>query len=141
MKNLIKYVLVLVGMASGSVYAQKSSIDSPHNYKRPVFQQRKALAESNSVSVMSQSSNKIKNDISSVHNYKRQGRANFASEASLVVSMPPSQSVGMNPLMASGNYKSHFTSTEFGKQIVARKITNEILTTMNITKEDSTSNN
>lgn len=135
MKNFIKYAFAFIALSSGSVYAQKSSIDSPHNYKRPVFQQRKALAESNNVTIYSQPSHQIKN--SSVHNYKRQGRVDFSSEAALAVQIPTNP-ITFNPLLSSNNYKGHFTTTEFGKQ-VASKETNSNQTTMNINKNETSS--
>lgn len=135
MKNFIRYAFAFLALSSGSVYAQKSSIDSPHNYKRPVFQQRKALAESNSVTIYSQPSHQIKNDISSVHNYKRQGRVDFTSEAALAVQVPTNP-ITFNPLLASNNYKAHFTTTEFGKQVVSKESTNN-QTTLNINKSET----
>lgn len=135
MKNFIKYAFAFIAFSSGSVYAQKSSIDSPHNYKRPVFQQRKALAESNNVTIYSQPSHQIQNNISSVHNYKRQGRVDFTSEAALAVQMPTNP-ITFNPLLSSNNYKAHFTTTEFGKQI-ASKVTNSNQTTININKNEA----
>ena len=138
MKTLVKYVFAFVALGSVSAYAQKSSIDSPHNYKRPVFQQRKALAESKNVMVFSQPSHQIKNDISSVHNYKRQGIVDFASEAALAVQMPTNP-ITFNPLLSSNNYKAHFTTTEFGKQM-ASKETNRNQTTINVNKNETSSN-
>lgn len=137
MKNFIKYAFVFIAFGSGSVYAQKSSIDSPHNYKRPVFQQRKALAESNNVTIFSQSSHQIKNDISSVHNYKRQGLADFTSEAALAVQMPTNP-ITFNLLLSSNNYKAHFTTTEFGKQVASKEATNN-QTTLNINRNGTSS--
>jgi hypothetical protein len=110
MRNFIKYGFAFMVLNLGSVYAQKSTIDSPHNYKRPVFQQRKSLIESNSVTVFSQSSHQIKNDISSVHNYKRQGRADFIAEAAIIVQMP-AKTIGLNPLLSLDNYKAIFKTT------------------------------
>lgn len=137
MKNFIKYAFAFIAISSSSVYAQKSSIDSPHNYKRPVFQQRKALTESNSVTIYSQPSHQIQNNISSVHNYKRQGRVDFTSEAALAIQMPTNP-ITFNPLVSSNNYKAHFTTTEFGKQI-ASKETNNNQTTININKNETSS--
>lgn len=137
MKNFIKYAFAFIAISSSSVYAQKSSIDSPHNYKRPVFQQRKALAENNNVTIYSQPSHQIQNNISSVHNYKRQGQVDFTSEAALAVQMPTNP-ITFNPLLSSNNYKAHFTTTEFGKQI-ASKDTNSNQTTININKNETSS--
>lgn len=129
MKNFIIYAFAFIAISSISVHAQKSSIDSPHNYKRPVFQQGKALTESNNITIYSQPSNQIKSNISSVHNYKRQGIADFTSEASLAVQLSIN-SPTFNPLLSSNNYKAHFTTTEFGKKI-ASKETNVNQTTIN----------
>lgn len=137
MKNFIKYAFALIAFSSNSVYAQKSSIDSPHNYKRPVFQQHKALVESNNVTIYSQPSHQIQNNISSVHNYKRQGRVDFTSEAALAVQIP-TNSITFNPLLSSNNYKAHFTTTEFGKQVANKEATNN-QTTININKNATSS--
>ncbi len=136
MKTFVKYVFAFVALGSVSAYAQKSSIDSPHNYKRPVFQQRKALAESKNVTVFSQPSHKIKNDISSVHNYKRQGSVDFASEATLVVQMPATEPITLNPLLSANHYKSQFKATEYSTQMALKKGSlNQ--TMINTSKKDS----
>jgi hypothetical protein len=122
MKNFVKTFLAVMALGSGSVYAQKSSIDSPHNYKRPVFQQRKALTESNALQISSQSSYKIQNNLSSVHNYKRQGTSNFATESALVISKPIVEPTLLNPLISPNHYKANFQSTEFGKQFAIRNM-------------------
>jgi hypothetical protein len=136
MKNLIKYFFAFIALGSTTVYAQKSSIESPHNYKRPVFQQRKALAESKNVTVFSQSSHQIKNDISSVHNYKRQGVVDFTSEAALALVIPITP-INFNPLLSSNYYKSHFTTTEFGRQVISKQEMNNSQTTINKTQTSS----
>lgn len=120
MKSIVKTFIAIMALATSSAFAQKSSIDSPHNYKRPVFQQRKALAESNAIQVSSQSNYKIQNNLSSVHNYKRQGVANFTTESALVISKPSSNPMLLNPILSSSNYKSHFHTTEFGRQVAIR---------------------
>ncbi len=137
MKTFVKYVFAFVILGSGSVFAQKSSIDSPHNYKRPVFQQRKALSESRNVTVLSQPSYQIKNDISSVHNYKRQGRVDFASEAALVVQMPATEPMTLNPLLSANHYKSHARTSENSSQMAVKK-GNLNRNTINMSKKDST---
>lgn len=136
MKTFVKYVFAFVALGSVSAYAQKSSIDSPHNYKRPVFQQRKALSESKNVTVFKQPTNQIKNDISSVHNYKRQGVVNFASEASLVIEMPATEPASLNPLLSSNHYKSQFQTTEYSRQMAIKKGSLD-QTTINIARKDS----
>ena len=136
MKNLIKYFFAFIALSSTSVYAQKSSLESPHNYKRPVFQQRKALAESNNLTILSRPSNQIKNDISSAHNYKRQGRIDFASEAALALVIPVSP-INFNPLLSSNYYKSHFATTEFGRQVISKKEMDNNQTTINKTQTSS----
>jgi hypothetical protein len=120
MKNFIIYAFGFIAISSSSVYAQKSSIDSPHNYKRPVFQQGKALTESNATTIFSQPSHQIKNNISSVHNYKRQGIVDFTSEAALTEQLSINFTT-FNPLLSLNNYKAHFMTTEFGKQIASKK--------------------
>lgn len=136
MKNFMKYAFVFLAVGSTAAYAQKSSIDSPHNYKRPVFQQRKALAESKNVTVFSQPSHQIKNDISSVHNYKRQGVVDFTSEAALVVQMPTTEPTTLNPLLSANHYKSQFQTTEYSRQMAIKKGgLNQ--TTINLSKKDS----
>lgn len=136
MKTFVKYVFAFVALGSGSVFAQKSSIDSPHNYKRPVFQQRKALSESKNVTVFSQSTNQIKNDISSVHNYKRQGIVDFTSEATFVIPMPATEPTSLNPLLSSNHYKSQFQTTEYSRQMAFKKGSLD-QTTINIARKDS----
>jgi hypothetical protein len=123
----MKTFLAIMAMGAGSVYAQKSSIDSPHNYKRPVFQQHKALTKSNAIQISSQSDYKIQNNLSSVHNYKRQGTANFAFESALVISRPSSSPMQLNPILSSSNYKSHFHTTEFGRLIALRNIQSKLM--------------
>lgn len=140
MKNFIKYFFAFVALGLSSVYAQKSSIDSPHNYKRPVFQQSKALTESNSVRIFSQPQHQIKNDISSVHNYKRQGLVDFTSEAALVVPIS-TLPISFNPHLSSNNYKAHFLTTEFGKKLaISRQVKNNIQSTTSINKNQPLSN-
>lgn len=136
MKTLIKSAIILIAFGSSTTYAQKSSIDSPHNYKRPVFQQRKALSESNHVTVFSQSTNQIKNNISSVHNYKRQGMVDFTSEATFVIPMPATEPTSLNPLLSSNHYKSQFQTTEYSRQMVF-KIGGLDQSAINITRTDS----
>ncbi len=91
MKNFIKYIIILIVLGFRTAHAQKSSLDSPHNYKRPVFQQRKAMQENKGGVTFGQNSSdySFKNNISSVHNYKRQGVNDFASESAFVINMPP----------------------------------------------------
>ena len=120
MKNLIKYIITVLVLGSGAAYAQKSSIDSKHNYKRPVFQQKTAIQSSNGVTIFSQSQSayQVKNNIHSVHNYKRKGIRDFASESAFVVAMPIKNETAFNPLLSSHNYKLHFLGTKFGKRMI-----------------------
>jgi hypothetical protein len=124
MKNFLNFILAFMAIGLSAAFAQKSSIDSPHNYKRPVFQQQKAMNQTKNMLSLSQSSNKIQNNIRSVHNYKRQKSVDFSSEVSLVVALPTSRTVVLNPLVSSGNYKSHFTATEFGQQVASKNQNN-----------------
>ncbi len=136
MKNFIKYFIAFIVLGLSTAYAQKSSIDSPHNYKRPVFQQRKAMQESKGGATFGQNSSdySFKNNISSVHNYKRQGVNNFASESAFAINMPPKNEITFNALLSSNNYKAHFPTTTFGKQVTTNKKQNQ--TTMNTYKKD-----
>lgn len=103
MKNFKIFVFAFISIGFNSVYAQKSSIDSWHNYKRTAFQQVKALNESNNMTIFSKPSHQIKNNISSMHNYKRQGIVDFTSEAALVVQIFINPTT-FNPLLSSNNY-------------------------------------
>lgn len=136
MKTFLMCIFAFIALGVGSVYAQKSSIDSPHNYKRPVFQQRKALSESKNVTVSRQPTYQIKNDISSVHNYKRQGSVDFVSESALVVQMPATKPTTLNPLLSPNHYKSQSQTTKYNQKMVLIKDSIN-RTTINISIKDS----
>ncbi len=127
MKNLIKYFTMVMVLGSGATHAQNSSIDSKHNYKRPVFQQKAAIQSSNGITVFSQSKSayQVKNNIHSVHNYKRKGVRDFASESVFVVEMPIKNETAFNPLLSSHNYKLHFLGTKSGKRLITNANRNE----------------
>ncbi len=120
MKNLIKYFIALVVLGTNTVYAQKPSIDSPHNYKRPVFQQKKVVQQGSRDVVFSQNQSEyqFKNNINSVHNYKRKGVRDFTSELPFTILIPVKNEIAFNPLLSSHNYKAHFVTTEFGKRMI-----------------------
>ena len=139
MKNLIKSLFIVVLMISTSTFAQKSSIDSPHNYKRPVFQQRKALAESNAITAPIQANYQIQNNIRSAHNYKRQGTVDFVSESILVFSVSAKPEITMNPVLSSNHYKGHFQSTLYGKQVASKNAGLRMVTVNNVQKDDTLS--
>jgi hypothetical protein len=116
MKNILKYSLVFALFSTAAAFSQKSTLDSPHNYKRPVIQQNKVLAESSTVPVPLNDSFKYQNSISSVHNYKRQGNVDFASESAIVINLPSTQPLFLSPLLSANYYKSQFHKTNLGKQ-------------------------
>lgn len=120
MKSVI-YTAIAVAISALSVLAQTSSINSPHNYKRPVSQ--KAPQSPNAIVVTSNERSaplKLENNVTSVHNYKRQGSANFEQEAVLVMNVPTIGITPQNPLMLPNHYKSHFKPIQVEER-VARK--------------------
>lgn len=121
MKSLINSFIAVVVLGTSSVFAQSASINSPHNYKRPVSQ--KAVESSNTLVVSSDERPvplKLQNNVMSAHNYKRQGSTNFEQEATLVLSTPVVGTAPQNPLMLPNHYKSQFKQAQVEKR-VARK--------------------
>ncbi len=122
MKSLIHSVIAVVVLGTSSVLAQSASINSPHNYKRPVSQ--KAAESSNTLVVSSNERPvplKLQNNVMSAHNYKRQGSTNFEQEATLVLGTPVIGPAPQNPLMLPNHYKNQFKQAQVEKQ-VARKV-------------------
>jgi hypothetical protein len=121
MKSFIQSFIALILLGSSSVLAQNASINSPHNYKRPVSQ--KAPQSTSSLVV---SSNErvmpleLKNNVQSVHNYKRQGKVNFEQEATVVMSVPTIGLEPQNPLVLPNHYKSQAKPAQVDER-VARK--------------------
>jgi hypothetical protein len=122
MKSLINSVIAVVVLGTSSVLAQSASVNSPHNYKRPVSQ--KAPESSTNTLVVSSNERpvplKLQNNVMSAHNYKRQGSTNFEQEATLVLSTPVIGPAPQNPLMLPNHYKNQFKQAQVEKR-VARK--------------------
>lgn len=96
-------ISALILLGSVSALAQ----NSPHNYKRPVFQQN--THETSNITVEQNSSDKYKIQPlnASVHNYKRQGSIDLGSEVKFAFSVPKLQPSSLNPLVSPGHYKLH----------------------------------
>lgn len=121
MKSFVQSCIAVILLSSTSVLAQSASINSPHNYKRPVSQrapqsQAALVVPSNERPVPL----KLQNNLTSVHNYKRQGTTSFAQEATVVMSVPTIGIEAQNPLMLPNHYKSHAKPASVEMQI-ARK--------------------
>jgi hypothetical protein len=108
MKSFIHSCVAVVLLSTSAALAQRASIDSPHNYKRPVSQQRTTQSQpaltvpSNERIVPLQ----LQNNVASVHNYKRQRSVNFHREATVVMSVPVIGIEPQNPLLLPNHYKS-----------------------------------
>lgn len=130
MKPVI-YTAIAVAISSLSVLAQTSSINSPHNYKRPVSQ--KATETPSAVVVTSKERPvplKLQNNVASVHNYKRQGNLGFEQEATLVLNTPVIGPVPQNPLMLPNHYKSQFKQGQVEKRVARKSEKSETETTI-----------
>lgn len=121
MKSFVQSCIAVILLSSTSVLAQSASINSPHNYKRPVSQR---APQSQSALVVPSNERpvplKLQNNLTSVHNYKRQGTTSFAQEATVVMSVPTIGIESQNPLMLPNHYKSHAKPAPVEVQI-ARK--------------------
>jgi len=105
MKSLITTVAAaIVFVSSTSVWAQ---IDSPHNYKRPVTQ-KNIKPSSTVVAEERVAPLKLNNNVTSVHNYKRQGNVSFQQEAIVALSAPVIGNTPQNPTVLPNYYKSQF---------------------------------
>lgn len=122
MKSFIQSFIALILLGSSSVLAQNASINSPHNYKRPVSQK---APQSTSSLVVSPNERvmplELKNNVQSAHNYKRQGKVNFAQEATVVMSVPTIGLEPQNPLVLPNHYKSQAKPAQMD-EMVARKM-------------------
>jgi len=106
MKKFLASVFGAVLLSSAVSIAQRSSVDSPHNYKRPVSQKVKVSVPDESQARIVPL--KLQSNINSVHNYKRQGSVSFAQESVLAVDVPPLNTQLLNPLTMQNHYKGHF---------------------------------
>ncbi|MCA0232892.1 MAG: hypothetical protein LCH91_20665 [Bacteroidetes bacterium] len=107
MKSFITTIAAVALLGTTSVMAQ---LNSPHNYKRPVSQ--KSTTKSANIVVEDRVAPlKLNNNVASVHNYKRQGSANFQQESIVALSAPVIGNSPQNPTALPNYYKSQFKPT------------------------------
>lgn len=116
MKALIQSVLAVSLLSATAVFAQNVGLNSPNNYKRPVFQQNQ-----NPQGGVVVQRGQFQNNLNSVHNYKRQGSTNTALESSLVLNVPVLPPPTLNPLLLPGHYKVHFRPLGVVQELAQRK--------------------
>lgn len=122
MKSFIHSCMAVVLFSTSTVLAQRASIDSPHNYKRPVSQ--RATQSQTALTVPSNERVvplKLQNNVTSVHNYKRQGSVNFHQEATVVMSVPVIGIEHQNPLLFPNHYKSHMKPIMVQERVALKK--------------------
>lgn len=122
MKSFIHSCIAFVLLGTSTVLAQKASINSPHNYKRPVSQ--RATQSQTALTVPSNERVvplKLQNNVASVHNYKRQGSVNFHQEATVVMSVPVIGIEPQNPFLFPNHYKSHVKPALMEEQVALKK--------------------
>lgn len=117
MNTFFKSLVTIAILSSSAAFAQKSSMDSPNNYKRPVSQQRAAQSETVGISTQKQVSTYAS---SAIHNYKRQGMKDVTSEALLVFQMPRMEPAPLNPLLSPNHYKLHFKSISTSESVAVQ---------------------
>jgi hypothetical protein len=113
MKKVVNILIGVFVLSAGSVLAQSASVNSPHNYKRPISQQK--VQSQSTLSVLPEERAvplALKNNIASVHNYKRQGSARFEQEAVVVRATSPVGVAPQNPFLMPNYYKSQFRPTK-----------------------------
>lgn len=118
MKKIVNTLIGVLVLSAGAVLAQSSIINSPHNYKRPVSQQK--VQSESTLSVVPEERAvplALKNNIASVHNYKRQGSARFEQEAVVVRATSPVGVAPQNPFLMPNNYKSQFRPVKIEQRI------------------------
>jgi hypothetical protein len=122
MKSFIHSCIAVVLLGTSTVLAQKASIDSPHNYKRPVSQ--RTTQSQTALTVPSDERAvplRLQNNVASVHNYKRQGSVNFHREATVVMSVPVIGIEPQNPLLFPNHYKSHVKPAPVEERVALKK--------------------
>lgn len=122
MKSIIHFGIAVILLSSSCALAQRASIDSPHNYKRPVSQT--APQSQTSITVPTDERSvplNLQNNVTSVHNYKRQGSVNFHREATVVMSMPVIGIESQNPFLFPNHYKSHVKPTLIEERVALKK--------------------
>jgi len=128
MKSLFQTSAFIALLSCSSVFAQQTSIDSPHNYKRPVSQQSSQPSNRFTVVPKNQVSYKQQQPINSLHHYKKQHNQNFASESKLSFKTQSGVLNPMNPVLVPNHYKFHF-----------RPSTTQLLVATEFAKKDTTS--
>ena len=109
MKSFITTIAAVALLGTTSVMAQ---LNSPHNYKRPVSQKSTTKSANIVVEVEDRVAPlKLNNNVASVHNYKRQGSANFQQESIVALSAPVIGNSPQNPTALPNYYKSQFKPT------------------------------
>ncbi|MFN8347970.1 MAG: hypothetical protein U0X91_23395 [Spirosomataceae bacterium] len=124
MKLIVHSYIGIILLSSLSVMAQRSSIDSPHNYKRPESQrtaQNRHQTEATMVVNERIVPLELQNNRMSAHNYKRQGSRSFRQEATVVRNVPVAGSHPQNPLLMPGHYKSQFNAKPVEVRVARRK--------------------
>lgn len=118
MKKVVNTLIGVLVISASSVFGQSASINSPHNYKRPVSQQK--VKSESTLSIVGEERVvplALKNNIASVHNYKRQGSARFEQEAVIVRTTSPVGLAPQNPFLMPNNYKSQFRPVKTEQRI------------------------
>ncbi|MEI7581524.1 hypothetical protein [Runella sp.] len=122
MKSFSHSCVAIILLSTSAVLAQRVSIDSPHNYKRPVSQRttqnQTALTVPSDERVVPL---KLQNNVTSVHNYKRQGSVNFYREATVVMSAPVIGIEPQNPFLFQNHYKSHVKPALMEETVALKK--------------------
>ncbi len=121
MKSLVHSFIAVVFLGMSSALAQNASIDSPHNYKRPVSQ--RAPQSPNALEVSSSERPvplKLKNNVMSAHNYKRPAGTTVAQEATVVMSVPTIGIEPQNPLVLPNHYKSQAKPMQVEERVARR---------------------
>lgn len=121
MKKFISSIFAITFLSSVAVVAQNASINSPHNYKRPVSQKAKPTSTTITNEETRIAPLKLENSVSSVHNYKRQGSTSFAPEATVAVSVPVLNVSPLNPLLMPHHYKGHFEPIKVEHRVAKTK--------------------
>ena len=117
MKKFMQSFWMVSALSVTVVLAQNVTLNSPNNYKRPVFQQKQNTQSGVVVQRLQSESN-----LGSVHNYKRQGSINVLSESSsLALNAPVLSPPTLNPLLQPGHYKLQFRPLGAAKVVAQRE--------------------
>lgn len=122
MKFIVHSYIGIVLLSSLSVMAQRTGIDSPHNYKRPESQRAAPRQTGLTVAVNERTVPlDLQNNTMSAHNYKRQGRVNFQKESTVVINVPVIGIQPLNPLLIPDHYKSQFKEKPVEVRVARKK--------------------